>query len=602
MAFDKPIDVGTGRVCASYLPDGSWLSISAVHPTHGMVELSGMPPFDERTRGDPAAARRYRALMASRDSAFLRVEDSTLSPIGAEAPMGSDWIRLTLHVASPARVLFRGRLDRPALAEITETHPPRPTGAETHLAADGAMLHVTAPTLPASATVEADRGTWRLDARGEAVLDVADRGTSGSLAITVRLSAPAIGPPLEGDAASVARDPVPFRRAHRSLVIPERLEPAVERIARGAIAYVRGCTALVAGPAERTILTDHRLLPLSWTRDAYWQALLLMVADESDIVDDGAAIVADHLRWLWLRTERPDGAWVRSHHANGHRKDLPFQADQQLYPMLELADYARFSGRLPALASGDERRRWAALIGEAWRTVEASRDEATGLMRSDENASDDPAPLPLIVPSQILGWYSASRLLALDAEFDLGLDAEALRAFVAAMRRGLAEHAIVEGPGGPRWAYAVDGRGSATSFHDAGDLPTVLAPLWGFCDGDDPVWRATMRFAFSADNSGFVPGAFGGLGSPHTEGGWPLGDLQEWLFASLTSDAGRAERLLDRIAFVAAEDGMLPEAYDSGDGSLAARHWFAWPGALLGALWLLDRGGVLRKWLRTPAA
>lgn len=108
-----------------------------------------------------------------------------------------------------------------------------------------------------------------------------------------------------------------------------------------------------------------------------------------------------------------------------------------------------------------------------------------------------------------------------------------------------------------------------------------------------------MRFAFSPANPGYAGAPFGGLGSPHTPGGWPLGDLQEWLFASLTGDAERAERLLDRIALVAAHDGMLPEAYTAADGSFAARHWFAWPGAFLGALWILDRRGALHHRLRT---
>lgn len=601
MGFAKPIDAGTGRVCASYLPDGSWLSIGAVHPTHGLVELSGMPPFDERHRGDPAAARRYRELMASRSSAFLEFEDGAVSHVEAEATAGADWIRLVVHLASPGSVRFRGRLDRPALAEITETHPPAPTGARTGLGVEGPLLRVAAPDLPASAVVEADRGIWHLTDADGAVLALPD--ATETLTITVRLSAPDAGPPQRSGRAGDAL-PAGATRAQRSLVVPARLEPVVERIASGAIAYVRGCTALAAGPGERTILTDHRLLPLSWTRDAYWQALLLLVADEASLVDDGTAIVEDHLRWLWLRTERPDGAWVRSHHANGRRKDLPFQADQQLYPMLELADYAALTGRLPSLRSGpaDDLERWAALVSRAWVPVEASRDPFTGLMRSDENASDDPAPLPLIAASQILGWYTARRLLALEAALELGLDTSALASFEEAMRRGLSEHVTVDGAEGRMWAYAVDGRGEATSFHDAGDLPSVLAPLWGYCSADDPTWRATMRFAFSPANSGYAPGPFGGLGSPHTAGSWPLGDLQEWVFASLTGDPEQAERLLDRIAFVAAEDGMLPEAYDSDDGSFTARHWFAWPGALLGALWILDRRGSLRDRLSALAA
>jgi uncharacterized protein len=54
---------------------------------------------------------------------------------------------------------------------------------------------------------------------------------------------------------------------------------------------------------------------------------------------------------------------------------------------------------------------------------------------------------------------------------------------------------------------------------------TALAPLLGFCGADDPIWRATMRFAFSDRNSAYCPGRFGGLGSRHTPGTWTLGDV-----------------------------------------------------------------------------
>ena len=35
---------------------------------------------------------------------------------------------------------------------------------------------------------------------------------------------------------------------------------------------------------------------------------------------------------------------------------------------------------------------------------------------------------------------------------------------------------------------------------------------------------------------------------------------------------------------MAAPAGLLPEAYDSDTGRWLARHWFAWPGAVLAAL------------------
>jgi hypothetical protein len=75
----------------------------------------------------------------------------------------------------------------------------------------------------------------------------------------------------------------------------------------------------------------------------------------------------------------------------------------------------------------------------------------------------------------------------------------------------------------------------------------------------------------------------------HTPGTWTLGDVQEWVVASLFGDASRAERAVARLLDVARADGLLPEAYDPATGGAPIRPWFAWPSAALG--WLLLRHG-----------
>jgi hypothetical protein len=58
---------------------------------------------------------------------------------------------------------------------------------------------------------------------------------------------------------------------------PDTVGPA-RRIIRGAVRYSRDCAALAVAPDECCLVTDHRLLPLSWTRDAHYQAVLLLAA------------------------------------------------------------------------------------------------------------------------------------------------------------------------------------------------------------------------------------------------------------------------------------------------------------------------------------
>ena len=560
----KPLDVGTGVVAASFGEDGSWLSIGRLHPRWGFVELNGLPPFSDVHRGDPAATRRYRALMTSERHAWLRVEavDGTRAAprlAGAAGVPGSRWITQRWETGGETGLVVRvaGTLDRPALAEITEVNPPAPTGAVTALRAEGERLCIEAAALPALVTVEVSDGRWGLAEGGaELRLDQPRR--------TVDISV-ALGPGLESPVTA----PEPW-------VPPPARSGGIDGIVERALAYVRSCTALGYAAGERAILTDHRLLPLSWTRDAYFQALLLLAAG----VPGDTAIVGDHLRWVWQRCARPDGRWMRSHHGNGRPKDLAFQADQQLYPFVELADYWRSTGRLP---DGVE---WNRAVPDAWRAVLGAIEPATGLVATEENAADDRIEAPFSAGSQVLLWYTATRLAEEGLASAVGLESDALLATAASVRAAFERLIVDDG----RWAYAVDGRGRTVDYHDANEFPTALAPIWGFCRREDPAWRGTMAFAFSSANPGFVDGPAGGLGSRHTQGVWPLGLVQAWVVSRIRGDAAGAAAALDRLEDAAFADGMLPEAIILTDGAaVPVRHWFAWPGAVLGALWLLDR-------------
>jgi uncharacterized protein len=590
----KPVDIGTGEVCASFAAEsGAWLSIGTTHPRHGYVELSAVPPFDESHRGNPTATRRYRAQLTDPSHAFVRVTlDGDAPRLRADlaAPSLVRWAGDGISVVAtggddatsvrqrwsidrgsgrswPAvRVEILGRIDRPALAEITEVDPPAPLDSGSEVAIESDAVIIDAPRLPAEARIAIEGPaalTWQTGAEGNfAELAWPPAGDAIEIVLEVRLVVP--GAPR----GTVARPAT----------------PEMDALTARAIAYVRGCTALRTGPDERAILTDHRILPLSWTRDAYWQALLLLATD----ADADRQRVADHLRWLWRRCERPDGRWVRSHHADGRRKDRAFQADQQLYPIVELADFWRATGMLPEGVD------WTDVVVAAWSAAVAEVDENSGLMATAENAADDPAAAPFIASSQILLWYSAARLAEMAEAGAAALDVGELSRIGLQVKAAFDSHL----GGSDGWAYATDGVGTRVAYHDANDLPVALAPLWGFCDADDPGWRATMRFAFSAANPGFVPGDRPGLGSAHTPGPWTLGDVQSWIVARATNDDAAAAAALERLQEVAFIDGMLPEAYSATGPMERIRHWFAWPGAALAALRLLDadpRGDGLRR-------
>lgn len=571
-----PRDVGNGVVNASLGGGGEWLSLAAPHARHGYVELTALPPFEPAWRGDVDAVRRYRGWMNEERFWWLRVEGGeeveTWAPAG-EARLCARW-RLA---GGGAFVRVRGRVDAHPLPEITEVAPPAPTGAVTRLRTEGKVLVLEARVLPARAEVRvAGAGAWEITG-DEAQCAI----EGGEVVVTCTIHWPPCQPPGRGGRrntghsgktastpeggsvrAALAAQPAPPREpaaAAASLLVPPHLRAPLAALADAARAYVLDCTAVAVGPHEVCLLTDHRILPLSWTRDAYHQAALLLAGGGC-----GIDVVGDHLRWLWGRCERPGGLWMRSHHATGAVKDPVFQADQQLYPLLELCDYRDATGELPRPPGGGDRERWWRVqVDELWAALPVD----DGLVPTDENPADDRAALPYALSSQILRWQAAARL---------GLASDPVRG-----------RFTVDGPFGRQWAYEIDGRGAHRFYHDANDLPTALAPLVGFCAPCDPTWCTTMRFAFSHHNAAYRPGAYGGLGSLHTPGTWTLGDVQEWVVASVLGDAPRATRALERLLAVAGDGGLLPEAYDARTGRAPIRRWFAWPGASLG--WLLLR-------------
>jgi meiotically up-regulated gene 157 (Mug157) protein len=184
----------------------------------------------------------------------------------------------------------------------------------------------------------------------------------------------------------------------------------------------------------------------------------------------------------------------------------------------------------------------------------------------------------------VLLWHTARRLS--DVAPLLELDRELLEQIAGRIHEAFEEHFRIEGPLGPMWAYSVNGRGGVERYMDANDLPAAMAPLWGFARPTDEHWRTTMRFAFDAENPGYVEGPMGGLGSRHTPGTWPLGDVMGWVAFGLMEDEASSEAALERLVRAAFADGMLPEAYDPEGSGSAVRHWFAWPGAALATILL----------------
>jgi uncharacterized protein len=627
----KPLDVGEAGVSASVDAHGRLVAVSQGHPRHGVVTLSSHGPLPPSWRHDQAAVRRWRRRLSAPDAAAFGLRPAAAAPAdgatgpggGAAAPGGPGggaagggapaWLAgHALPVTGLAGVA------RPALATLVP-HPDDADGAP-------GVLQVLLPDPPPPplawrGTLSLARAAYaelteggplpepprRLSARAtgaEVVLADQELGWAVALAgdlapaarATLRAGRAAVGAPLRAGGRLVALglgpDPGRALAAARRLALLDpdaalgragsrwrarwagwpRLGP-LDEVARRGVAYVLGCCAVPVGSAT-CLVTDHRILPLAWTRDSWFAARALLAWARATGNPEPARLVRQHLAWLFEVADRPEGWWARSHLVGGQRKDRAFQLDQQLYPLLELADYVELTG---------DRRPLARHHAEATRALEAvDRRRAAGaaLFATEETPADDPLPLPYQTACQVLAWWTLTRLDR------LGVGGGRLGRLARSVREAVRRHQVLADASPPRYAYATDLAGAGLDYHDANDLPLALAPTWGFCRPDDPLWRATMRFAFQPANPGFAPGPHGGLGSVHTPGAWPLGHLQAWLAGHAAGDAATVAAAQGALAAAALWDGALPEASDPRSGRPRSRPWFAWPGAAAAAVLL----------------
>jgi len=556
----------------------------------GILVVDTQPPFSDAARYDTESVRAYRRSLAGADApavglrpagAWDEVEPGLAGDLVPVSRLRQGPVRAQVTTwAIPARqVLVQEwhfvadepvaewayrvggpvHLTRAALTQLTEGGVIALPAVTARLVVEHGICVVTSSATPRAVALAGLPAGQPLTLEGAGPLDLAVEGRltfdAGEVR-TLRLVW-AVGDTPES-AAALARRPVDVPRP--------RAQPAaggLPAVLSRARAYVLGCCALDVGGAV-CLLTDHRILPLSWTRDAYWVARMLLDDGDPESLD----VVRRHLRWLFEIADRPGAAWGRAHLPNGRVKDPAFQLDQQCYPLLELAEYV--------IETGDGRtgQRLGPHVPAVLELLANRRDG--GLYPTQETPADDPLPLPFHCSSHLLLAHTLRRLATASAALDLDpapLQAEADRLAVVIRER----FTLAEG----RLAYAVDGWGRHLDYHDANDLPTAFAPLWGLCAADDAVWRATMAFAFSPANPAWAPGAHGGLGSVHTPGAWPLGDVQEYVVARLEGNDGRANAVLDRIVGTACADGALVEARDPDTGAVRSRHWFAWPGAAL---------------------
>jgi len=575
----KPLDFGADGIIGSIDPNGRVVALNTYHPQHGFVTLTAADPFDEARRYDQAAVRDYRAGLAAlrgfgpffiepiiQRQAFLldgAIPSVRLTLASGDTVECITWaqdggaIQCWEHPGLAPRYRGRISLQRCAYTQLTEGGPVPMPATQTRATLSGGVLTIENPALDWAAAIAgfSSDESWETSCDGPLTLDIPC--PSDATVLTWGFGPDAAS--AREAAQRLAAQDAPRLLEQVRTTWGARREGMLDDLAWRGVLY----GWLLSVPVEEgvCILTDHMLLPLAWNRDAYYVARALL-----GWRDEANDLVRRHLLWMFTLAERRDGAWGRCYLANGRIKDGAYQLDQQLFPLLELAEYAQETGDWAT---------WERLRPQVDAVIEAVMARRAGdrwLFPTDETPADDPMVLPYHLSSHILLWRVLRRLAQIEPDGPWAGMADAIHAEVQASF-------VMPREGTPLYAYAIDGAGRAHFYHDANDVPLALAPAWGFVPAGDPVWQATVDFAFSPANVG---GCYARrLGSVHTPAPWPLGDIQELIIAQTLDDHGRAQRAMARLAAAAQWDGALPEATAADSMRVVSRHWFAWPNALL---------------------
>jgi uncharacterized protein len=548
----KPLDFNHGNITGSVNTQGRLIAINTYDAHYGYITANATPPFTEEQRYDQGQVRAYRQQFVESQGYGLRLPCDVLEMQAYLIEDVIPYLTFTLvddtHAACLTFAIEDGvcqiwRFSRQDIKLQITGNIWLQRAAYTQLTEGGPVDMPSAQTLPVSQGITNPALGWHLtmntdiDSTPQADDSCHINGQyQGNCVLYWRLSQAESNHPA-GDPLSILYTQLETWRAHW-----QHPQAPTDLIQRRAWAYSRACCVDI--DADTTcILTDHMLLPLSWNRDAYYITMSLLPWQPES--------VKRHILWLFDRAQRVQNTWGRAYLANGIIKDHGYQLDQQIYPLLELADYTQHTQDF-------------SLLDQFTPDVELilNNCQVSGmLLKTKETPADDPIALPYHLSSHILLWYTLRKLQKFDVFTSLDLSQWANELCIV-----INKYFIIDG----LYAYAINDAGDYQHYHDANDIPFALAPAWGFVPADDAVWQATMTFAFSERNQG---GYYDGrLGSVHTPGGWPLGDYQAWVLY---------DQAYEQLQHVAQWDGALPEAYDPQTLRPISRHWFAWPNALL---------------------
>jgi uncharacterized protein len=290
-----------------------------------------------------------------------------------------------------------------------------------------------------------------------------------------------------------------------------------------------------------------------WSRDSLLWAFPAVLAADRDLARE--IIVTVYSRHI-------SNAGDHAHYINGTLLYPGFELDQLAAYVLalksylfETEDYGLLD--LEVISSG--------LTRVAEKALEQFEPEA-GLYSTFLDPSDDPVIYPFLTYNNallqrafaFLGELQATERWSSKADFAI---------LARELTHAIYEHCMVKGPVGTMFAWSVDGRGKFFLYDNPPGSLQLLAH-YGFCPADETVFKNTVRWIRSSNNSYFLHGgSFEEAGSIHASNPWPLAACNDLL----ACNAGA----IDFLKRAELDNGFFCETVDPETGRVSTGAAFA---------------------------
>jgi hypothetical protein len=185
---------------------------------------------------------------------------------------------------------------------------------------------------------------------------------------------------------------------------------------------------------------------------------------------------------------------VRSSYLDGPALETAFELDQLCAPIIALASYTRHTGDT-TLANDHQVRK---LLRNLERLLQARKHPTAFLYETALGPGGEAESLPVLTYDNVLVWRMLCDLAEVKDKSGREQEARTHREHSEKVRSAIWQHLVAEGSHGRTFVWASDLHGNTRPGTDpAGCLQ--LLPYWGFCQPEDPVWRATVAFLRSPD-------------------------------------------------------------------------------------------------------